>query len=287
MIHPSTMAGPNWFTGSFGTINPFQQNTSAFSRTPYQGMQPGFGTGTTPFQSQPYGLGTQTLQLQNTINEIVRQVVPTILASTGFSPTNGFQTPFGQQGQFGFQTPFAFQTPTGPAQFGPQYPFNTGQGDWQTQNYLNEVIRQSTNQAIQNMFQQTPNTQFQTTFGLGTAFGATPTMFGQNIQQQNLTNVVAQACTQCCQQVCQTIVSCVTACLQQTPTQGTITGPIAQICQQACVVCCQQVCQTLVACVTACLQQQQQQQTQGTPFNLNNTSQYGVTSGIPTGAGAF
>src|SRR5687768_4855125 len=122
MIHPSTMAGPNWFTGNIGTTNPFQQNSSPFFRnTPFQGQQGGFGPGNNPFQSQQFGFGTNTTQMQNPINEIVRQTVPTILASFGIQPSGGFQNLLGQQGQFGSPSPFGFQIPSGPAQFGPQF----------------------------------------------------------------------------------------------------------------------------------------------------------------------
>src|SRR5437879_5333250 len=103
MIHPSTMAGPTGFTAGFGTPNPFQQTISPFIRsTPFQGV--GFGPGTTPFQNQPLGFGNQTAQMQNTINEIVRQTIPTALASIGFQPTGtlpgtfGFPTSFGTPG---------------------------------------------------------------------------------------------------------------------------------------------------------------------------------------------
>src|SRR5947209_20587982 len=103
MIHPSTMAGPNWFTGSIGTTNPFQQSSSPlFRNTPFQGS--GFGPGTNPFQNPSFGFGPQTGQIQNTINEVVRQALPSIVASLSTQPGNPFQTPF--------STPFGLQGQT-------------------------------------------------------------------------------------------------------------------------------------------------------------------------------
>jgi hypothetical protein len=268
MIHPSTMAGPNWFTGSFGTTNPFQQNTSFFRNTPFGGQQGGFGPGINPFQSQPMGFGTTTMQLQNTINEIVRQTVPTILANCGIQPNNmqgtfGFQTGI-NPGQIGFSTPFGFQTPTGPAQFGPQFqsstwtspsPFVTDyqtqiQNQIQQQAYVAEMIRQATQQAIQSLTQQIPGiltqglswqgTTSQPYSGIGTmAFTGPQNAFTTHQQQQqnlwNLINQVTQAVTQC-----------------------------------------------VLASLT------QQNQTQNTPYNLNiGSPQSSVTPGIPTGAGVF
>jgi len=273
MIHPSTMAGPNWFTGSFGTTNPFQQNTSFFRNTPLGGQQGGFGPGNTPFQSQPFGFGTNTMQLQNTISEIVRQTVPTILANCGIQPNNlqstfGFQTGINPT-QFGLSTPFGFQTPTGPAQFGPQFqtspwinPSAIGteyqtqiQNQIQNQTYIAELIRQATNQAIQNVMQQNPNmfTQgisWQTSTaqpysGIGmTGFTGPQNTFTTNLQQQ------------------------------QQQQQQSFWNFVSQ------------VCQTVAQCVVGSLTQQHQPQ--NTPFNLNiGSPQSSVTSGIPTGTGAF
>src|SRR5215216_3620773 len=86
MIHPSTLAGPNWFTGSFGPNTPFQQNNPFFRNTPFQGQQGGFGFGTNPFQN-PF-FGNNPAQYQNTINEFIRQTVPTAFSNIGFQPTN-------------------------------------------------------------------------------------------------------------------------------------------------------------------------------------------------------
>jgi hypothetical protein len=135
MIHPSTMAGPNWFTGSFGTTNPFQQNSASFFRNPtFPSPQGGFGPGSSPFTSQTFGYGTTMTQLQNQINEITRQTIPTVLASyglpTAFGPQTPFtsQTSFGPQGTFGFQTPFTLQSPSVfPTPFGFQTPFGSTQ----------------------------------------------------------------------------------------------------------------------------------------------------------------
>lgn len=304
MIHPSTMAGPNWFTGSFGTTNPYQQNTTPFSRgNPFQGPQGGFGFGTTPFQNIGFGFGTTPFQntgfgfgtnpnqIQNAINEIVRQTVPTIVASYGFQPTNGFQIP---TGNWTFGNPFQ----------------NTPGFDWQTQNFLSEIIRQTTNQALQNL------PQFVSTGGFpGTTWGNNPNL-GFNPQQQNTWNLVGQLCAQACQQVCQTtcqaIVACCVTCLNQQNTSFNLWNPtttaqqqnvwnvVGQICQQACQQLCQTTCQAIVTCCNVSLNTQNTSynvntpgipftfNTPNTPFNFtNNAPQYSFTPGIPTGAGAF
>jgi hypothetical protein len=273
MIHPSTMAGPTWFTGSFGTTNPFQQSGSPFFRNPqfqnqqsgfwpgnhpFQSSQTGFGFASNPFPNPTFGIGTNTTQMQNTINEIVRQTIPTVLASFGFQPGNTFQSPFGQQTPFGTQFRNVF----------PNNPFT----DWQTQNTIMEITRQATNQAIQNVLQQNPNAFTQNSWGQNqpffsfgtTSFTGASNPFETATQQQIIGNIVAQACQQACWQVCQTIA------------------------------------QTATTCIQACLAQQNQTftspfqtfstpfQTPNQPFNFNNTtSQFGVTTGIPTGAGAF
>jgi len=265
MIHPSTMAGPNWFTGSFGTTSPFQQNSSSFFRnTPFGGGGP--GPANNPFQSLSFGFNSNPTQMQNTINEIVRQTVPTILANFGMTQGSfGFQT---QQAPFGFQTPFNFQTPTGPAQYGPQFTNSSWGTDWQSQiqnqfqnqfqnqNFLAEVIRQSTNQAIQNLMQQNPNAFGQGISGIGT------TPFAANAFNTNWQQQVQQLQQQQIQQ------------LQQQQQQQSFWNTVSQ------------VCQTVAACVIACLTPQNQ--IQSTPFNINTGStQFGVSAGIPTGAGAF
>jgi len=296
MIHPSTMAGPNWFTGSFGSTNPFQQSSFPFIRnTQFLGTPGGFGPGNNLFQSQPFGIGT--IPLQNMLTEIIRQTVPNTLASFGLQPTSGLPT------GFGFQAPLGFQTPTGIGQFGPQFQSTPWTGinplaDWQTQGFLTEIIRQTTNQALQNMGQQFP-----TFLGLGTS------PFGTNLQQQNLPSFIGQICQQACQQICQTLIQAVTVtcseCLnQQTQTtpgfnlnrqqqQQNLTNVIAQVCQQACLQCCQTLCQAVAICCSETLNQQTRIpttsffNTQTTPFTFNTTSPFGATPGIPTGAGAF
>ena len=209
MIHPSTLAGPNWFTGSFGTNNPFQQNTSPFFRnTPFQGQQGGFGFGNNPFQNPSLGFGNNPAQFQNTINEIIRQTLPTAFTNFGFQPTNGFQTPSYGWNPNGFQTPTfgwnpnGFQTPTNTWTFGNQFQ-NTPFNNWQTQSFFTELIRQTTNQVLQS-FQQLNQTSF------------------SNPQQQQIWNTCVQICQQACyascQPVCQAIVTCaVEAVNQQNP----------------------------------------------------------------------
>jgi len=320
MIHPSTMAGPNWFTGSYGATNPFQQTSSAFFRnTPFGGPQGGFGPGNNPFQTQQFGFGTYSTPMQNMINEVIRQTVPTTLASFGI-PT-GYQTSFGPSSM-------GFQFPTGPAQFGPQFQTSawnafTMNPDWQNQNWQNqsmvaEMIRQVTNQAIQNTLAQNPM--------LFSLYGNPMSNIGTNPQQQNLANTITQVCQQCCQMACQSIYqavfTCVSECLNQTNSPFQQTNPnqtnwqqqnlwnyCLQVCQTAFQTTCQTICQAVATCVNECLSQQNRAQstqfsmmqnnpfstmqnnpfrTQTTPFNYSNvTSQYGATTGIPTGAGAF
>jgi len=272
MIHPSTMAGPTGLTAGFGTTNPFQQNLSTFIRsTPFQTS--GFGPGTTPFQSQPFGFGNQGPQVQNTINEIVRQTIPTVLANYGIQPNGSFQgqfgfpTSFNTPGTFGQQTPFGFQQTNGVTPFGLQFQ----PGDpFQTQGFITELIRQSTNQALQNLTQQSPNLFGQNTLGQNQTFFGNPTTFGSTQQQQAYLNQVAQ----CCQQA----TSCVTQAIVQSGL-GQNPGFVAQCCQQ------------VIACLAQCLLQvspaQFQSASYSAPLNLNNTPQFGVSPGIPTGAGAF
>lgn len=276
MIHPSTMAGPNWLTGSIGTTNPFQQNASFFRNTPFGGQQGGFGPGNNPFQTQPFGFGSHTTQMQNPINEIVRQVIPNVLASCGINPSM-LQSPIGFQ-SLGQQTPFGSQIPIGPVPFGPQFTSTPWTGlnptgmDWQHQiqnpQIVAEVVRQVTNQVVQSLAQQTQNPFTQSAFGqnpgfqpfstLGTSqFGMTPSPFMgispqiQPFQQQ--------------QQPQQ---------LQQLQQQQQFWNLISQ------------VCQATAAAVIASLQQQQQ--LQNAPFNINSTpSPFGVSPGIPAGVGAF
>jgi hypothetical protein len=313
MIHPSTLAGPNWFTGSFGTNNPFQQNTSPFFRnTPFQGQQGGFGFGNNPFQNPSLGFGNNPAQFQNTINEIIRQTVPTPFTNLGFQPTNGFQTPTFGWNTNGFQTqPFgwntsAFQTPTNTWSFGNQFQ-NTPFNNWQTQSYFTELIRQTTNQVLQS-FQQLSQTS------------------PSNPQQQlwnTCVQICQQACYASCQPVCQAIVTCaVEAVNQQNPNNQSniqnIWNTCVQICQQACQQVCQTVCQCVITTLVTTTNQQNQtlnftqqntpygftQQnnpfsftqpntpfnfaTQNTPFNINTSApQYSFTPGIPTGVGAF
>jgi hypothetical protein len=355
MIHPSTMAGPNWFTGSFGTTNPFQQpNTPFFRNTPFAGSQGGFTPGSSLFQNPTFGFGTNPSQIQNAINEISRQAIPTVLASFGLPPNSGYQTPFGFSSPMGFQnTSWSIGSPI--------------TGDWQ--NGINEMIRQTTNQAFQSTLQQTspfyaagttPFTGTPGTFGTnwqqqnvgnlivqicqqaciqtcqticqaaitcanvslnaqnltqGTFFSTPNTVFGNN-QQQSLWNFIGQICQQACQQACQTIcqavITCANALSSQNLTQGTpFTTPtafgsnqqqslwnfIGQICQQACTQTCQTICQAVITCANALSSQNQAQGTPFTtssgfgfannPFTVNNATQYGATTGIPAGAGAF
>jgi hypothetical protein len=301
------MAGPNWFTGSFGTTNPFQVSSSPFFRnTPFQGFQGGFGPGNSPFQNQPFGISPNTTQIQNTISEIVRQTIPTILASYGFQPTSGFQT------SFGFQTPIGFSSPTSSFQFGSPFSSMPNNYNWQNPSFFTEIIRQATNQAIQNIAQQNP-TLFSTGSmgwnqpftGMGTGFNWTSNTFGINPQQQNLWNFIGQICQQACQQACQTIIQAVTTtasqCINQisqntqinqsqntpfniaTPfginpqLQQNLWNLTGQICQQAC----QQACQTIIQAVTTtaneCINQINQTQsgsfnTQNTPFSTQSTA---------------
>jgi hypothetical protein len=303
MIHPSTMAGQNWFTGTFGATNPFQQTSSAYFRnTPFTGTPFGFGPGTNPFQNPTYGFGANPTQpFQNLISEVIRQTVPTTLASYGFA--NGFTTPGGFS-PIGYQ----YQTPTWSTQFGPQFPTTPGttftmNQDWQNQNFLTEMIRQVTNQAIQNTFAQNPT--FFNTFNTPTGgFGGNP--------QQNLGNVITQIAQQCCQTACQTIcqgiITCANECLNQPNNpiqtnwqQQNLWNFCLQVCQQCCQSTCQTICQGIIACVNECLNQQNRTQAnpffntqnipfrgQTTPFSFSNTpSPYGTPSGIPTGIGAF
>lgn len=313
MIHPSTMAGPNWFTGSFGTTNPFQQNTSPFFRnTPFQGPQGGFGFGTNPFQNPTFGFGNpyqnpsfgfgtnpfqnpnlgfgNTPQFQNSINEIVRQTIPTIVSSFGYQPTTGFQP------SFGTWNPTGFATPNGTWSFGTQFSNTPFSNDWQTQNIIGEIIRQTTNQTIQSFPQLNPG-------------------FGFNPQQQNIWNTSAQiaqqACWSACQTTCQAIITCAITCINQQNTpnaQQSFWNICIPICQQACQQVCQTVCQSVITCANTCINQQNPSfsfGTQNTPFNINTgnipyfnpqntpfsftnpTPQFSFTPGIPTGVGAF
>jgi hypothetical protein len=291
MIHPSTMAGPNWLGSSFGTTNPFQQNLSPFRSTPFQGST--FGPGTIPFQTQPFGFGPQSWPIQNTINEITRQVLPTLLANYGISPslltnTLAFQTPFGPQAQFGLQSAFGFpQTPG----ITPFTPFQNGFGDFQNvlQNptIVAELARQSANMALQTIGQQFPGQIFQNAFGqpitgfgtltglgtpfttLGTSPFGTQGLFGIQPQQQFLS-----ALAQCCQAAA----SCVGQCLVQfCQSQGIQVNPTLVA----------QCCQTVATCVAQCLTQLAQGQSTPLNTNLNSTAQFGVSPGVPAGAGAF
>jgi hypothetical protein len=259
MIHPSTMAGPTGLNTGFGTTNPFQQNLSTFIRnTPFQTS--GFGPGTTPFQSPPFGFGNQGAQVQNTINEIVRQTIPTVLANYGISPTGTFQS------QFGFPTTFGFPQTIGSTPFGQQQ-FQPGDM-FQNQGFFTELIRQSTNQALQNLTQQNPYLYSQG--NQGTPFFGTPNTFGTSQQQQQYLNQVAQCCQQVAQCTAQNLLQCG---LGQNPTF------VAQ--------CCQAVVATLSQCLLQANPTQIQSASFNAPFNLNNTPQFGVTPGIPTGVGAF
>jgi hypothetical protein len=310
MIHPSTMAGPNWFTGSFGTFNPFQQSSSTFFRsTPFAGPQGGFGPGFNPYQNPSFGFGPNTPQIQNMINEIVRQTVPTTLASFGI-PTTGFSSPYGFSFPYGFSYTGGFQTPTGSAQFGPSFPGSpwmnpTPGGDW------TETIRQATNQAIQNLAQQNP-TLFS---AFTTPLAGTPGLFGTN-PQQNLANVIGQVCYQACQSACQTIYQALAVCVneainQQNQMTNTPFGMgyasqnlqniAAQVCQQACQTTCQTICQAVATTVNESINQQNRTSrpsfanVPGTPFAgtspaygfANASSPFASTTGIPAGAGAF
>jgi len=262
MIHPSTMAGPTGLNAGFGTTNPFQQNLSPFIRsTPFQTS--GFGPGTTPFQSQPFGFGNQGPQVQNTINEIVRQTIPSVLANYGMQPNGSFQS------QFGFPTNLGFQQTLGNTPFGLQFQ----PGDpFQNQGFFTELIRQSTNQALQNLTQQSPFLFGQGNLGSNQTFFGTPNTFGisQQQQQQQYLNQVAQ----CCQQV--------TSCLTQALVQCGLAQNANFVAQ-----CCQQVISCLAQNLLQFGQTQIQSAAFSAPFNLNNTPQFGVTPGIPTGVGAF
>lgn len=276
MIHPSTMAGPTWFPGSFGTTNPFQQNTQQlFRSTPFQGPQVGFGIGTTPFQGQP---------IQSAIDQIVRQTLPGFLGNIGIQPTVpfqspiGFQTPVGLQGQFGIPSPFGI-------------PGVTDFQNPQAQGYALELVRQVTNQALQNLYQQSPTPYGQPFLGLGTTpFTGVLNQFGGGPQQEQQRQFLNFVC-----QVCNIVAACCEACLvQQTQTQGVYGGfsPQQEQQRQFLNLCCQ-VCRTVATCCQICLVQLSQGQSVplnvlNTPFATNNiTSQFGVTPGIPAGVGAF
>jgi hypothetical protein len=259
MIHPSTMAGPAGLSAGFGTTNPFQQNLSTFIRsTPFQTS--GFGPGTTPFQSQPFGFGNQGAQVQNTINEIVRQTIPSVLANYGIQPNGSLQS------SFGFPTNFGFPQTIGTTPFGLQQ-FQLGDM-LQNQGFFSEIIRQATNQALQNLGQQTPFLYGQGTLGPTQSFFGTSNTLG--ISQQQYLNQVAQCCQQVAQCTAQNLVQCG---LGQNP------GFVAQCCQ------------AVTSCLAQCLLQFNPTQLQNTTFNptfnLNNTPQFGVNPGIPAGAGAF
>jgi hypothetical protein len=367
MIHPSTMAGPNWFTGSFGTINPFQSTGSPFFRnTSFQGPSGGFGSGNNPFQNQTFGFSGSSTSIQNMINEIISQTVPTTLASFGI-PTSGYQTSFGPQSSFGFSSPWNLQNQTTPTSFGSSFQ----NSNWQNPSFFSEIIRQATNQAIQNPWQT--NTISFSPFASSlnqSSFG-----FSTTGTSSDFTNFIGQICLQACQQVCTTLIQAVTTCVNEcinpqntafsTPSsfgtnwQQNLTNFIGQICQQACQSTCQTLCQAVFTCANECINAQQRSQslsfgiqsgignnpqqqqnlwtfciqicqqacqqtcttlcqavatsvnecinaqsrtpgttffntmntpfrTTGTPFNFSNTtSQYGIASGIPTGAGAF
>jgi hypothetical protein len=259
------MAGPNWFTANLGTTNPFQQNTTPFQRIPsIQGPQAGYGTGNTLFQSQPFFTGNNMMQMQmqNTINEIVRQTVPRVLASCGIqTSTMGFQSPYGYQSQYGFQTPIGQQFQSTPwttqTSLFNQSPIS---GDWQTQIILQEVVRQATNQALQSITQQNPTLMGQSA---QTPYGTNWQQ--QQQQQQNLWNLVGQIC----QAVTTSLVECLT---QSNLGQGT---PYSTITNQ-------------YLGQQPYFQQQQQPFGQQSPLSMGNTQpQFGVTTGIPAGAGAF
>jgi len=322
MIHPSTMAGTNWFTTGVGTTNPFQQSGSPiFRSTPFQGS--GIGPGTNPFQSQQFG--TQTAQIQNTINEVLRQAFPSILASLGSLPGYGFQNtltssgPFGQQGPFGFQTftspqgqlgvqtPFTtqgqmgFQTPIGvPGQLGLQTPIGVpGQLGLQTPMGLQGLL------GIQNPFGSqmlAGPAQFQTGYWDQNPL-QNPNTFWELVRQS--TNLTLQSLNQQIPGLSQGLLG-----QGQTPLQNVV----AQVCQTLAYACCYTVAATLLplgqtqpqpnflnyvaqvsqtvalACchtVAATLISSNQAQAQGIPFNLNNAPQFTGIPGIPTGAGAF
>jgi hypothetical protein len=288
MIHPSTMAGPNWFTGSFGTTHPFQSSGSPFFRnTPFQGPSGGFGPGNNPFQNQTFGFGGSPLPFQNVINEIISQTVPTTLASFGiptsgyqpsFGPQTsfGYQTSFGPQGSFGFSSPWNFPNQAGPGPFGSSFQ----NSNWLNPSFFTEIIRQATNQAIQNPWQSN-----MTSFS---PFASSPSQpffgFSPTGTSQELTNFIGQICQQACQQACATLIQAVTACVnectnaQNTPStfgtnwqQQNIGNVIGQICQQACQATCQTVCQAVFTCVNETL-------------NAQNRSS-NIPFGAPTGFG--
>jgi hypothetical protein len=263
MIHPSTLAGPNWFTGSIGTTHPFQQSTTPFFRNAQvQGPQVAFAPGIPPIQPQSIGPMLNTTQMLNTINEIVRQTVPLTIANGGFQPTAGFQTPFGFPTPLGQQGPHAFQTPLGPsfptgAHYQQPQLLNTTPiyGNWQnqTQSFIPELIRQATGQVIQTLYQQNPALFSQAMYGQTQPIHGIGMQYpGQNIygtgwqQQQHYQNFVAQ--------VCQAVASCVNECLnQQAQTQNTLySTPNTPY------------------------------YTQSTPFNATNpTAQYSTPTGVP------
>jgi len=326
MIHPSNMAGTNWFTSGIGTTNPFQQSGSPFFRsTPFQGS--GIGPGNNPFQSQQFG--TQTAQIQNTINEVLRQAFPSILASLGGLPGYGLQNmitssgPFGQQGplgfptftspqgQLGFQTPFntpgqmGFQTPIGvPGQLGLQTPF----GPQGLLGMQNPIGLQGLLGAQSPFGSQTLTGPAQ--FGTQSQTGSwdpnslqNPNTFWELVRQS--TNLTLQSLSQQIPGLSQGLLG-----QGQTPLQNVI----GQVCQTLAYTSCYtvaacltplgqtqpqpnflnyvaQVSQTVaLACcysVVATLTSSNQAQAQGIPFNLNNAPQFTGIPGIPTGAGAF
>jgi hypothetical protein len=256
MIHPSTMAGTNWTTGNFGTTHPFQQSSMPFPRTtPFQGPQSTYGPGVNPFQNQPFGINT--MQMQNNINEIVRQIVPRVLSSCGIPSSMGLQTPFGQPGQFGFQNPAQFGTPyQGSLWANPTLTY----GDWQSPNALQELVRQATIQTVQNLYQPSPYQFTQTPWGQNQLFQGPQNPYGGTWQPQNLMNLIGQ--------VCQAVTSTVIECLNQpNQTQSALynLGNTPFTTQQ-----------------TPFYPQQQ------TPLNIGSSQpQYGVSAGIPAGVGAF
>jgi hypothetical protein len=278
MIHPSTMAGQNLFTAGFGTTNPFQQNNSQFFRnTPFQ--TGGFGPGNNPFQGQPFGFGNQAGQIQNTINEILRQSLPSIVANfnsvpngtfqTAFSPQNtfGYQNQAGPQGQYGFQTgnqgQFGLTGAIGTqGQFGPQFQNGFGeQNPLQNPNTFSQVVQQATNTTLQSLSQQIPG------------------LFSQGLPGQTQTNIlnsvaqVSQAVASCC---CYCVAACLTPLYQGQNPQAFVNF-VAQACTTVALACCTCVASSLLST----------NQTQGIPFNLNATSPFGTPIGIPTGVGAF
>jgi hypothetical protein len=302
MIHPSTMAGPNLFTAGFGTTNPFQQNNSPFFRNnPFQG---GFGPGNNPFQGQAFGLGNQNAQIQNTVNEILRQSLPSIIASynglqNGTSQTPfTFGTPFGSQGQFGFQSSLnpqstfglqnafnpqgtlGFQSAFGPqGQFGLQNPF-VGQTQFGTTPYGNTF---QTGFGDQNPLQN-PNTfnqlvQQATNTTLQCLNQQIPGLISQGLTGQtqgNIQNTVAQVCQAVASCCCYCVAACLTPVYQGQNPQAFVSF-VVQACTTVALACCLCTAQALLS----------SNQTQGVPFNLNTNSPFGTPIGIPTGVGAF